>query len=106
MEDEKMEASIEAYQYVLDNMEGSMPSPKEFKAQFDEVMLRWYICGSIEERDPCDLYERWTTRNLYRDKFPAVFVKALIFHLTECEICREGYLNDYSVSEVPTPQDA
>lgn len=106
MEDEKMEASIEAYQYVLDNMEGSMPSPKEFKSQFDEVMLRWYIYGSVEEREVCNIYERFMTRNLYRDKFPAVFAKTFIIHLTECEICREIYLDNHPVSEVPTPQDS
>ena len=101
--EETLKASMEAFDLVMG--EGLKPF-EEFKPQYDQAMLRWFIYGSVEEVDPCDIYERFMSRNLHKDRFPSIFVKALIFHIAECEICREIYLDNHPVPEVPTPQDA
>ena len=103
MENEKVEASMEAFDYVTAS---GLKSFEEFKPKFDEAMLRWFIYGSVEEREVCDIYERFMTRTIHKDKFPTVFAKAFVIHLTECEICREKYLDNHPVPEVPAPQDA
>ena len=103
MEEDKVAAMQAAYKLMWNKPTKTM---EEIKLEFNEAMLRWYVYGSVEEVDPCDIYERLMSRNTYKDRFPRVFAYSIIIHLTRCKICGDKYHGDHSVSEVPTPQDA
>ena len=62
------------------------------KLEIDEAMLRYYVYGSIDKVESCDIVKRVLTNNTYKTKFPTCFISMLIQHMTKCDTCVRYYL--------------
>ena len=62
------------------------------KLEIDEGMIRYYVYGSIDKVEPCDIVKRVLTKNTYKTKFPTCFISMLIQHMTKCSTCFDYYL--------------
>lgn len=83
------------FQAVL-NAKENITSFEELKPLTDEYMLRWYIYGDFEERNPCQIYELVSTGKTAKDKFNPKFVYTLIEHLIKCDKCNSEYSQSHS----------
>ena len=82
---------IDIIQKAADKAKGVATSFEELSELIDEYMLRWYIYGDFEKREPCQLYELVSKKQTNRKKFPVKFLTTLIEHLTRCEKCYSEY---------------
>ena len=57
----------------------------------DEAMLRYFVYGSTDEVEECDLIKRVLNKNTFKKKFPVKFVTASIEHIIHCDSCFKYY---------------
>ena len=61
------------------------------KEEVDEAMLRYYVYGSTDKVESCDLIKQVMEKNTFKKKFPVAFVYASISHIIKCGPCYEYY---------------
>ena len=86
------EEKIDVIQRAAEKAKGVATSFEELGPLIDEYMLRWYIYGDFEEREPCQLYGMLSSKQTAQGKFPVKFITTLIGHLVTCEKCHSEYV--------------
>jgi len=61
------------------------------RPEVDEAMLRYFVYGSTDEVEECDLIKRVLEKNTFKKKFPVKFVTASIEHIIHCDSCFKYY---------------
>ena len=61
------------------------------KEEVDEAMLRYYVYGSTDKVENCDLVKRVMEKQTVKKSFPVAFILASINHITKCDSCCKYY---------------
>jgi len=59
--------------------------------EIDEAMLRYFVYGSTDEVENCDLIQSVLEKKAFKKTFPVKFVTASIEHIIHCNSCFKYY---------------